>query len=64
MASATFMCYMGNTNKDLKVGASITEYFSLSGAGIPAGSTITSASLYVSSLRVYTQKGLYLTLGA
>lgn len=62
MPSTTFTAYMGNTNTDLRVGATITEYFS--GSAIPSGAQITSASLYISSLKIYTSKGLYLTLGS
>lgn len=64
MASATFSAYLASTytNKDLSLGASIVASFS--GGYVPSGAQITSAALYISSMRVYTSKGLYLTLGS
>lgn len=64
MPSTTFSAYLATTytNRDLALGASIVASFS--GGSIPSGAQITSATLYISSMRVYTAKGLYLTLGS
>lgn len=64
MPSASFTAYLSTTytNRDYSLGSSIVASFS--GGSIPSGAQITSASLYISSMRVYTSKGLYLTLGS
>lgn len=64
MPSVSFTAYLSTayTNKDYSLGSSIVASFS--SGSIPSGSQITSVSLYISSMRVYTSKGLYLTLGS
>lgn len=64
MPSVSFTCTVGNTNTDLRTGTTINEFFWREGDAPPAGSIITGASLTVSSLKTYSSKGLYLTLGA
>lgn len=63
MPSVTYTCYMGNTNKDYKTGASLNEYFSRSGTAPSGNATINSVSLYLSSIKTYSSRGTYLTIG-
>lgn len=66
MPTVDYTCYIssGNSNKDLATGASINESFSRSGNAPAAGSTVVSATLYMSSIRTYSTKGTYLSLGS
>lgn len=44
MPSINFTCVMSNTNKDLRTGASINEFFSREGDAPPAGSIVSGAT--------------------
>lgn len=62
MPSLSYTCSIGNSNKDLKAGATITEYFSRSGSVPTQGARIDSATIHLSDIKTYTGRGIYLSI--